>query len=71
MPLLKVWVCRAWSRTSNGSIDVRGIFLLLDKDLELINLTVSLITAEIIGLCQRVRLFQQLRAGPVGSGDAK
>lgn len=42
----------------NSSVDIGGVFP-VDKD-GLINLTVSLITAEIVGLCQR--------SGPFSNG---
>ena len=57
MPLLKVWVCRAWSRTSNEQYWHQRDFSSCGQRLGLINLTVSLITAEIIGLCQRSGSF--------------
>lgn len=46
----------------NSSIDTRGIFS-YEQRLGLINLTVSLITAEIIGLCQRSGSFSNWGQG--------
>lgn len=57
MPSLKVWVCRAWWKTSNKQYWHQKDFSSCGQRLGLINLTVSLLTAEIIGLCQRSGSF--------------
>lgn len=53
---LKVWVCRAGSRTSKQQYWHERAFS-CGQRLGLINLTASLITAEIAGLCQRSGSF--------------